>query len=148
VVIGETASIGNDVTIYHDVTLGGTSMKKGLRHPQIGNNVIIGAGAQLLGPIRIGDNARVGSNAVVIKDVEDDTTVVGIPARPVVSSKTEEAKEKGFKAYGTPQDEEEDPMVVMMHRMRNDLANLQMRVMELEAENNELIQSANKWEPK
>ena len=76
VVIGETASIGDDVTIYHDVTLGGTSLSKGIRHPQVGNGVIIGAGAQLLGPIKVGDFARIGSNAVVVKDVDADATMV------------------------------------------------------------------------
>jgi serine O-acetyltransferase len=144
VVIGETARIGDDVTIYHDVTLGGTSLNKGLRHPQIGNNVIIGAGAQLLGPVVVGDNARIGSNAVVIKDVEVNSTVVGIPARPVVPK----PREEGFKAYGTPQDDDSDPLAVMLHLLRNDMANLQMRVTELEQENSELLHSANKWETK
>ena len=148
VVIGETAKIGDDVTIYHDVTLGGTSLTKGIRHPQIGNNVIIGAGAQLLGPIHVGDNARVGSNAVVIKDVQKETTVVGIPARPVAAKVPRDENEQAFKAYGTPQDDETDPLAVMLNKIRNDMANLQMRVTELELENSELIHSARKWENK
>jgi serine O-acetyltransferase len=148
VVIGETSRIGDDVTIYHDVTLGGTSLNKGLRHPQIGNNVIIGAGAQLLGPIVVGENARVGSNAVVTKDVASDTTVVGIPARPVAAKVPKDPEDQAFKAYGTPQDDEADPLAVMLHKLRNDMANLQMRVSELEQENSELIQSAKKWESK
>lgn len=87
VVIGETARIGNDVTIYHGVTLGGVSLEKKIRHPQLGDGVIVGAGAQLLGPIDIGDYARIGSNAVVVSDVEAGQTVVGIPARPVNATK-------------------------------------------------------------
>ena len=146
VVIGETATIGDDVTLYHDVTLGGTSLTKGIRHPQIGNNVIVGAGAQLLGPIKVGDFARVGSNAVVVKDVEPDTTVVGIPARPLADSKQE--KDHHFEAYGTPQDVELDPMLATMYRLANDVANLRMRVTELEAENSALAGSAKNWEAK
>ncbi|MCH8507003.1 MAG: serine O-acetyltransferase, partial [Ectothiorhodospiraceae bacterium] len=81
VVIGETAEIGDDVTLYHGVTLGGTSTAKGKRHPTLGNNIVVGAGAKVLGPIMVGDGARVGSNAVVLKDVPDGATLVGIPAR-------------------------------------------------------------------
>ncbi|MBQ3032792.1 MAG: serine O-acetyltransferase [Deferribacterales bacterium] len=83
VVIGETAEIGDDVTIYHGVTLGGTSLKKEKRHPTIGNNVVIGAGAKILGPFRVGNRVRVGANSVVIKEVPDDATVVGVPGRVV-----------------------------------------------------------------
>lgn len=95
VVIGETAIIGNRVTLYHDVTLGGTSLKEGKRHPTLEDDVIVGAGAQLLGPITIGKGARVGANAVVVKDVAADATVVGIPAHPVSTAHEE------FTAYGT-----------------------------------------------
>jgi serine O-acetyltransferase len=80
VVIGETAVIGNNVTIYQGVTLGGTSKEKGKRHPNIGNNVLIGSGAKILGNITIGDNVKVGANAVVLNDVPSNCTVVGIPA--------------------------------------------------------------------
>ena len=83
VVIGETAVIGDDVTMYHGVTLGGTSWSKGKRHPTIGNNVVIGAGAKVLGPIKIGNNVRIGSNSVVVKSVKANETVVGIPARVI-----------------------------------------------------------------
>ncbi len=83
VVIGETAEIGDDVTIYHQVTLGGTSTKKGKRHPTIGNNVVIGAGAKILGPVKVGDNCKIGANSVVIKNVPPNSTVVGIPGKVV-----------------------------------------------------------------
>ncbi|WP_456437737.1 serine O-acetyltransferase [Desulfurobacterium sp.] len=83
VVIGETTEIGNDVTIYHQVTLGGTSTHKGKRHPTIGNNVVIGAGAKILGPIKIGDNCKIGANSVVVRDVPPNSTVVGIPGKIV-----------------------------------------------------------------
>jgi serine O-acetyltransferase len=81
VVIGETAVIGDNVTLYQGVTLGGTGKEKGKRHPTVGNNVVIGAGAKVLGNIKIGDNSYIGSNAVVIKDVPDNSTVVGVPGR-------------------------------------------------------------------
>ena len=83
VVIGETAEIGNDCTIYHGVTLGGVSWCKGKRHPTLGNHVIVGAGAKVLGPIYVGNGVRIGCNAVVIKDVPDNSTVVGIPGRVI-----------------------------------------------------------------
>ena len=81
VVIGETAEGGDDVTIYHGVTLGGVSLKKEKRHPTIGNNVVIGAGAKVLGPFRVGDRVRIGANSVVLHEVPDDATVVGVPGR-------------------------------------------------------------------
>jgi serine O-acetyltransferase len=84
VVIGETAEVGNDVTLYQGVVLGGTSLDRGKRHPTLGNDVIIGAGAKILGPITVGDGARIGSNAVVLKDVTPGVTMVGVPAhRPI-----------------------------------------------------------------
>ena len=82
VVIGETAEVGDDVLIYHGVTLGGLSGQPGKRHPTLGSGVVVGAGAQVLGPIRVGDNARIGANAVVVAAVPAGETVVGIPARP------------------------------------------------------------------
>jgi serine O-acetyltransferase len=160
VVIGETATIGNDVTIYHDVTLGGTSLDKGIRHPQLGNNVIIGAGAQLLGPIHVGDNARIGSNAVVVKDVESNSTVVGIPARPVSDNPPEKHQEnhqeatvgksqdKPFNAYGAAQDQDADPLLIMLEQLQKDVEQLKGRVSELESENDALAGSAKKWEAK
>lgn len=89
VVIGETTEIGDDVTLYQGVTLGGRIMKAGKRHPTLGNNVIVGAGAKILGPFTVGDNARIGSNAVVLEAVPDGATVVGIPGK-VVACRNEE----------------------------------------------------------
>ena len=83
VVIGETAIVGDDCTIYHGATLGGTGKEKGKRHPTIGKNVVIGSGAKVLGNITIGDNCKIGANAVVLKSCESDTTLVGVPARKV-----------------------------------------------------------------
>jgi serine O-acetyltransferase len=85
VVIGETAEVGDDVTLYHGVTLGGTSWNRGKRHPTLGNGVVVGAGAKILGPIRIGERVRVGANSVVVKDVPADRTVVGVPGRIVAT---------------------------------------------------------------
>src|SRR5450830_2035852 len=96
VVIGETAEIGDDCTLYHGVTLGGTSWNKGKRHPTLGNGVVLGAGAKILGPITIGDGARVGSNAVVVKSVPPGATAAGIPARILVEEKKSAG---GFNAY-------------------------------------------------
>ncbi len=89
VVIGETAEIGDDVTLYHGVTLGGTTWNKGKRHPTLGSGVVVGAGAKILGAITLGDQVRVGANSVVVKDVPPHRTVVGIPAKIVL--RTEEA---------------------------------------------------------
>ncbi len=86
VVIGETAVVGNDVTIYHGVTLGGVSSKRGKRHPTVEDDVVIGAGAKVLGDIRIGRGSRIGANAVVVKDVEPERVVVGIPGRAILRS--------------------------------------------------------------
>jgi serine O-acetyltransferase len=108
VVIGETAEIGDDCTLYHGVTLGGTAWRKEKRHPTLGNNVVVGAGAKILGPIYIGDNARVGSNSVVVKDVPANATALGIPARITLpetlhtraQQREAMAKKMGFDAYG------------------------------------------------
>jgi serine O-acetyltransferase len=110
VVIGETAEIGDDVTLYHGVTLGGTSWKEGKRHPTLGNGVVVGAGAKILGPVTIGDNAKIGSNAVVVKDVPNGATAAGIPARIL----DEERKTRGFNAYGLSLDQN-DPVSKAIH---------------------------------
>lgn len=111
VVIGETADIGDDCTLYHGVTLGGTSWKKGKRHPTLGKGVVIGAGAKVLGPITLGDGARVGSNSVVLKNVPAGATVVGIPSHRVnPDRKVQDAQRQaiadkiGFEAYGMTAD--------------------------------------------
>ncbi len=98
VVIGETAIVGDDCTIYHGVTLGGTSWNKGKRHPTLGNSVVIGAGAKVLGPITIAEDARIGSNAVVVKDVAKNTTIIGVPGR--IAGHSEESQPQAFEAYG------------------------------------------------
>ncbi len=83
VVIGETAEIGDNVTLYHGVTLGGTTWKKVKRHPTIGNNVVVGTGAKILGPVKIGDNTRIGANSVVVSEIPSNSIVVGIPGKVV-----------------------------------------------------------------
>jgi serine O-acetyltransferase len=110
IVIGETAIIGDDCTLYHGVTLGGTSWNKGKRHPTLENGVVIGAGAKVLGPITIGKNAKIGSNAVVVKDVPANATAVGIPARILEEEKAKKAAQKAqFSAYAVS-DDENDPI--------------------------------------
>ena len=112
VVIGETAVIGDDCTLYHGVTLGGTTWQKGKRHPTLANDVVVGAGAKVLGPIEIGSGARIGSNAVVVRDVPSNSTVVGVPGRLIERKKepadTEHreriATKMGFDAYGATAD--------------------------------------------
>ncbi len=100
VVIGETTEIGDNVTIYHGVTLGGTSWNSGKRHPTLEDNVVIGAGAKVLGPIRLGKNVRIGSNAVVVADAPDNSTVVGIPGRIVYGSAKKDPGTAKFSSYG------------------------------------------------
>jgi len=132
VVIGETAIIGDDVMLYHGVTLGGTSLEKGKRHPTIGNGVIIGAGAQVLGNITVGANARVGSNAVAVADVPENTTVVGIPAKPVTPRAKAPVAE--FLPYGTPCGEMPDPVARALTGLLDQVTALRQRVDELERE--------------
>jgi serine O-acetyltransferase len=114
VVIGETAELGDECTLYHGVTLGGTTWNKGKRHPTLGRGVVVGAGAKLLGPIVVGDGARVGSNAVVVKDVPRGATAVGIPARIILDEQDKTREEKaaklGFSAYAVTAKAEDDPL--------------------------------------
>src|SRR5688572_17162006 len=105
VVIGETAEVGDDVTLYHGVTLGGTSWGKGKRHPTLGNGVVIGAGAKVLGPIMVGDGAKIGANAVVVKDVPANAVVVGVPGRIVEDVSPEQAAR--FAAYAVVQNQDD-----------------------------------------
>jgi serine O-acetyltransferase len=118
VVIGETAELGDDCTLYHGVTLGGTSWSKGKRHPTLESGVIVGAGAKILGPITIGAGAKIGSNAVVVKDVPAGATAVGIPARILDAEKDkvrdQQARKLGFSAYAISADMN-DPMAKAIH---------------------------------
>ncbi len=135
VVIGETAEVGDDVYLYHQVTLGGTSTERGKRHPTIGNGVIVGAGAKILGGITVGDNARVGANAVVVQAVNANETVVGIPARPVERDPTKRAqprRDRAFVAYGTPCEGTLDPLVCTIEALRAELLALEARVTEMQ----------------
>lgn len=137
VVIGETAEIGDDCTLYHGVTLGGTSWEKGKRHPTLGKDVVVGAGAKILGPITVGDGARIGSNSVVVKPIPAGATVVGIPGR-VVSVKPDEvtqkryeiAKKIGFDAYGATQDMP-DPVANAINSMLDHICLMDKRLDEV-----------------
>jgi serine O-acetyltransferase len=128
VVIGETAIVGDDVYMYHQVTLGGTSSARGKRHPTIGSNVIIGAGAKILGDILVGEDARVGANAVVVQDVQPGITVVGIPARAVERNRVTPITKPSFVAYGTPCDGAPDPLMCQIEVLRAELLALEARV--------------------
>ncbi len=131
VVIGETAEIGDDVTLYQGVTLGGVSLDPGKRHPTLGNDVVVGAGAAVLGPFKVGDGARIGSNAVVVKEVPAGATVVGIPARPVGPQPVRE-EAFCFSPYGaTPGSAGHDPISRSLERLTDRVAELEARLEEL-----------------
>lgn len=119
VVIGETAVIGDDCTLYHGVTLGGTSWKQGKRHPTLENKVVVGAGAKILGPITIGSSAKIGSNAVVISDIPANATAIGIPARVVDNEKK---KTSSFSPYAVSKDED-DPMLKTLQELMEKVEN-------------------------
>jgi serine O-acetyltransferase len=131
VVIGETAEIGDNCTLYHGVTLGGTSWAKEKRHPTLGDNVIIGSGAKILGPFTLGDNCKVGSNSVVVKEVPENATVVGIPGRVVLS---------GEKRVGVALDHDKlpDPVAKAVSCVFDQIGRLEDRVEELQREQKQL----------
>jgi serine O-acetyltransferase len=141
VVIGETAIIHDDCTLYHGVTLGGTSWNKGKRHPTLEQGVVIGAGAKILGPITIGAGAKIGSNAVVVKDVPNGATAVGIPARILdgeVSKQRDEIAEKiGFSAYAVS-DNQNDPMTKAIHALLDHAAAQDLKLQEVMQQLNKL----------
>ena len=133
-VIGETAEIGDDVTIYQSVTLGGTNPSTGVagkRHPTIRDRVVIGSGAQVLGPIDVGEGAKIGANAVVTKDVEPGSTVVGIPAKPVLVDAVHYSP--GFVPYGTPCGEDCDPARARLMELEEEIEMLRREVAEIRA---------------
>ena len=129
VVIGETAEIGDDCTLYHGVTLGGTSWNKGKRHPTLGKGVVIGAGAKILGPIEIGEGAKIGSNAVVVKSVPAGATAIGIPARIVESHETPGR----FAAYAVARDAS-DPVAQAIHELIDHSVETDQRIEHILAE--------------
>ena len=133
VVIGETAEIGDDCTLYQDVTLGGTSLGRGTkRHPTLGNNVIVSAGAQVLGPFKVGDGARIGAQAVVLHEVSEGATMVGIPAKAVGRRAGAEEAKPAFEPYGITGDIP-DPIARALSGLLDEVASLRARVNELEA---------------
>ncbi len=142
VVIGETAEIGDDCTLYHGVTLGGTSWNKGKRHPTLGEGVVIGAGAKVLGPITIGAHAKIGSNAVVVKDVPPGATAIGIPARVVEA----DASNGRFVAYAVGRDEN-DPLARTMNEIISHSNETDKQVAELRAELEQLRVAAGARNP-
>ena len=131
VVIGETAEIGENCTLYHGVTLGGTSWAKEKRHPTLGNNIVIGSGAKILGPFKVGDDSKIGSNSVVVKEVPPMATVVGIPGRVVIS---------GEKRVGVDlqHDKLPDPVAKAVSCVFDQLHRLEDRVEKLQAEQQQL----------
>lgn len=140
IVIGETSEIGDNVSVYHGVTLGGITWDKGKRHPTLCDNVIVGAGAKILGPITVGQNARIGCNAVVVKDVPEKATVVGVPGHVVVKDKATDqriaiAKKIGFDAYAQRNDMS-DPVQNMLDAMLDHMNIIDQKLNALEKVDN------------
>lgn len=134
VVIGETAEVGDDCTIYQGVTLGGTSLDRGKRHPTLLEGVVVGAGAKVLGPFTVGRNARIGSNSVVVKTVPEGATAVGIPARMIVDAaeqkREESAAKMGFSAYAVTRNGD-DPLSLALHQLIDHVAEQDRTIDEL-----------------
>jgi len=133
VVIGETAEIGDDVTLYQGVTLGGVSLDPGKRHPTLEDGVIVGAGAAVLGPFTVGKGARIGSNAVVLKEVAAGTTMVGVPAHPIGPRPAKSEVRDHFPAYGTEPGHMVDPVYRALERMAGRVDELEQRLAKTEA---------------
>jgi serine O-acetyltransferase len=136
VVIGETAEVGDDCTIYQGVTLGGTSLHQGKRHPTLARGVVVGAGAKVLGPFTVGTGARIGSNSVVVKEVPAGATAVGIPARIILSDegkrREEQAQKMGFSAYAVTQSAD-DPLTIALTQLIDHAAEQDRKIEELRA---------------
>jgi len=131
VVIGETAEIGDDVTLYQGVTLGGTTLEKGKRHPTLEDGVIVGSGAQILGPFTVGANSRIGANSVVLKTVPPCSTVIGIPGRVVKRARLENGQ--CFDAYGTPAQDLDEAAPALETELRHEVDALKAQIAGLEA---------------
>lgn len=129
VVIGETAEIGDNCTLYHGVTLGGTSWAKEKRHPTLKDNVVIGSGAKILGPFEVGENSKVGSNSVVVKEVPENSTVVGIPGKVVISPDQKEKTERADLEHG----QLPDPQAKAIECLFDQIRQLEAEVKELKA---------------
>ena len=128
IVIGETAEVGDDCLIYHGVTLGGTGKESGKRHPTIGNNVLIGTGAKVLGPFTVGDNSRIAANSVVLKEIPPDSTAVGVPARVV-----KRAGQKANYASDVDQVSVSDPVAEELAAIRKAFCDLNANLQSLNA---------------
>ncbi len=136
IVIGETCEIGNDVTIYQGVTLGGTGKEKGKRHPTLRDNVLVATGAKVLGSITIGENSKVGAGSVVLKDVPADSTVVGIPGKVVVSNGVKVEQKLDHQALP-------DPVADKCNMLENEIQKLQNRLAQLEQNEHDKVKEGN-----
>lgn len=137
VVIGETSEIGNNVTIYQGVTLGGTGKERGKRHPTVGNNVVISAGAKVLGNIKIGDNVKIGAGSVVLRDVPPNTTVVGIPGKVVVRDGVNIADVEVESIIDLHHEDLPDPVAEMILCLQRKLGRIETRIDQLEETRND-----------
>ncbi len=130
-VIGETTEVGDDCTLYHGVTLGGVDLNSKKRHPTLGNNVIVGAGAKVLGPFRVGDGVRIGSNAVVLESIPDGVTVAGIPARAISPRRRGEKNDEPcarYPSYGVDNTTAQDPLTAQVETLRKKVKELEKKL--------------------